>query len=279
VVGLSLANTQAGWAWEAPFVDILTLAWAPNAAILALPPGQTIATPGGRARLDASPLRASLRFGAGASLPLLAFSAEAGAVRVFAEDGWQAGADLLTTHVRRLDESTNPAHAYALYAEATAVELPQPLRALIDPLTVLAPVADSFVLDARATLDGPLDRTAVEGRYPGVEHLRLERAALRWGTLALEASGALTADARGRAEGRLDVRAENWRALLEALVRGGVIGREVAGALEFALAFLERPGAEGGIIEVPVSFGGGAAAIGPVTIGAAPRLRRLDSAP
>lgn len=279
VEGLHLANTRAGWAWESPFIDILMMAWEPHAAILALPPGQMIAVPGGRARLDATPLRASVRLGPAASLPLVALSAEAGTVRLTAENGWQGGADSLSLHLRRLDQSTNPGHAYAAYAEASAVQLPQPLRDLVDPLGVLAPVADSLVFDARASLDGPLDRRTVEGEAPGIHHLQLERVALRWGSLALEAAGTLRADSAGLAEGRLTLRAENWRELLAAFVRGGLIGRGTADALELALGFLERPGPAGGMIEVPVSFANGRTGIGPLTIGVAPRLRHVTGRP
>lgn len=273
VEGLQLANTRAGWAWDSPFIDILMMAWEPHAAILALPPGQMIAVPGGRARLDATPLRASVRLGPAASLPLVALSAEAGAVLLTADTGWQATADSLSLHLRRLDEATNPGHAYAAYAEASAVQLPQPLRDLVDPLGVLAPVADSLVLDARASLDGPLDRHAVEGSLPGIHQMHLNRLALRWGNLALQAAGSLRADADGLAEGRLTLQADNWRDLLAAVVRGGLISRSIANALELALGFLERRGPSGGSIDVPVSFANGRAAMGPLTIGPAPRLR------
>ena len=276
---LRLANPAAGWAWETSFLDILMLAWQPNAAVVALPPGQVVAVPGARARIDATPLRASIRFGPAISLPLEAFSAEAGAVRVVGDAGWQAEAETLAVHLRRLAAGSGPENSYAAFAEARAVRLPDPLRVLVDPAGVLAPVADSLLFDARAALDGPLDRRAVEMVPPGIVQLRLERLALRWGTLALEASGMLAADAQGLAEGQLDLRAENWRALLEAFVDSGLVNREIAGALEFALGFLERPRDGRSVIEVPLTMAGGAARIGPVTIGAAPRLRRATGAP
>ena len=276
---LRLANPAAGWAWETPFIDILMLAWQPNAAVVALPPGQIVAVPGERARVDASPLRASIRFGPAVSLPLEAFSAEAGAVRVSGDAGWQAEAETLAIHLRRLAPGSGPANSYAAFAEARSVRLPDPLRALVDPAGVLAPVADDLVIDARAALDRPLDRRSVETVPPGIETLSLEKLSLRWGTLALEASGSLTADAAGLAEGRLDLRAENWRALLEALVRGRVLSRDIAGALEFALGFLERSRDGRSVIEVPLTMAGGAARLGPVVIGSAPRLRRATAGP
>jgi hypothetical protein len=276
---LSLADPEQGWAWETPFVDILMLAWQPNAAILALPPGQTVAVPGARARLDAAPMRASVRFRPGLTMPLAQLSAEADALNLTGEAGWQAGADRLAAHLQARTEADAPPNGYRAFAEAVAVRLPPALRAIVDPAGALSPVADSLRVDARLAFDAPLDRRAVEDRMPGLRAVSIETAELRWGDLALRAAGSLTADAAGHAEGRLDVRAENWRAMLAAMVQAGLIGRDTAGALEFGLGLLSRERGGRSVIEVPLSFGSGVMRLGPVPIGTAPRLRTTEGAP
>lgn len=273
IVDLQLANPEDGWAWEVPFVDILTLSWDPTAAIVALPPRQEITLPAGRARLDAQPFRASVRADASPSLPLASFSGEAEGVRVAVDDNWFATAARVSAHLRRLDPRADPDNAYAVYAEALAIELPESLRALVDPRSVLPPVADRLSVDARVTLDAPLDRSALERETPQVQTIGLDRATVHWGPIMLQASGTVSADANGFAEGRLTVTAENWPALLQALVRGGLIGRDLSRTLEFALGFLERPGPSGPILQVPVRFADRVTMVGPVAVGAAPRLR------
>ena len=274
IEGLRLANPRAGWAWETPFLDILMMSWEPNAAIVALPPGQVLSLPGARARLDPEVMRASVRFVPGVALQVDRLSIEADALRLTGEQGWDAGAARLAAHLRARSEEAGPPNAYAAYAEAVGVQLPPGLRAIVDPAGVLAEVADRLVVDAQLALTGPLDRRAVEDAPPGIEQLSLRQAELRWGQLALRLAGSLSADAAGLAEGDLDLRAENWRQMLEAMVQGGLIGRDVAGALEFVLGFLARERGGVSVIEVPVSFGGGAMRIGPVVVGDAPRLRR-----
>lgn len=270
---LLLANPRAGWAWETPFLDIAMAAWQPNAAAVALPPEQVVAVPGARADVASRLMRASLHFRPGPSLEVAELSAETEDLAVDAQHGWQAGADRLAARVEALPQEAGPPNAYGVSLEADRVRLPPALREVVDPTGVLDPVADRLAVDARLALTAPLDRRAVEQTPPGIERLSLRLAELRWGALALRVSGALSADSAGLAEGDLELRAENWRQVLEAMVRAGLIGRDVADALGFALGFMARERGGVSVIEVPVRFGGGAMRIGPIVVGDAPRLR------
>jgi hypothetical protein len=269
---LALADPEAGWAWETPFLDVLMLSYRPNAAVAALPSGQTLAVPGARARLDGDLMRASLRFVPGPSLELARLSVEAEALRLTAEAGWIAEARKLAAHVLGSNPETAPEDSYDVYLEADSVRLPEPLRAAIDPTGALPAVFDRFLLDARAALEAPLDRRAVEDRPPGARLISLEALEARWGRMALRASGTLRADAQGYAEGEIDLRAENWREMLRAAQAAGAIPAELASALEFGLGLLAGLGGGGDALAAPLSFSGGQARIGPIPIGPAPRI-------
>jgi hypothetical protein len=270
---LALADPEAGWSWTTPFLDVLMLSYRPNAAVIALPSGQTLAAPGARATLDADRLRGSLRFQPDASLPVERLSIEADRPILTGDTGWVASAHGLAAHLRESNPETAPENGYDFHVEANAVRLPDPVRALIDPAGALPAVFDRFLVDARAAFDAPLDRYAVEDAFPGARAISLKALEARWGKLALRATGALRADAQGYAEGELTVRAENWRDMLRAAVDAGALPAELAGPLEFGLQLLAGLGG-GDDIEAPLIFSEGRIRLGPITIGRAPRIAR-----
>lgn len=269
IVEPALADPAAGWAWRAPFLDVLTLAYEPNAAIVAFPPEQSLAAPGARASLTSDRLRASIRFVPGPSLELTRVSM-VGEGMSLSGDGWRAGAANAEAHV----EAVRPAveNAYRLFFGAEAVTLPDGVRNRLDVAGALPAVAERLRVDAVATFDRALDRFALEDAPPGVRALSIRSLEARWGDLALTATGDLRADAEGYAEGSLDVRAENWRAMLRAAVAAGALDANAAGLIEGGLGLLARLSGDGDALSAPLSFSGGAARIGPVPIGEAPRL-------
>lgn len=268
---LALADPAEGWAWRTPFMDVLMLSYRPNAAVVALPSGQTLAVPGATATLDAETLRGSVRFVPGPSLALARLSVEAAAVALSGEAGWRAGAESFDAHVIESAPETAPENSYNLWFDAQGVRLPEPLLAAIDPAGALPETFDRLVIDARAALEAPLDRFAVEDGAPGARAISLKTLKARWGELALRATGSVEADAQGYAEGELTLRAENWRAMIRAAREAGALPGELASALEFGLGLLAGFG-DDDVIEAPLSFSGGYARIGPIRIGRAPRI-------
>jgi hypothetical protein len=269
---LALADPEAGWAWDAPFVDILTLSYAPTRAILALPPAQELSAPGARATLRSDRLMASASLAPGPALALRRVSLEGAGLRLEAPEGWSAAARSVQAHVAEAPERAGPDNAYALALSAEAVKLPAVWRARLDPTGALAEALDLLTLDARAAFDRPLDRSAVEDRPPRLEALSLGLLEARWGALALTASGRVAADAQGYAAGEITVRATRWREMLRAAVAAGALDRDLAGTIEAGLGLLALLSGDADAIEAPLSFSGGSARIGPVPLGAAPRL-------
>lgn len=269
---LALADPAAGWAWEAPFIDILMLSYAPTRAILALPPAQDLSVPGARATLRSDRLMASVNLAPGAALALRRVSLEGAGLRLDAPEGWAAAAQRIEAHVAEAPESAGPDNAYALALDAEAVKLPAVWRARLDPAGAMADALDRLKLDARAAFDRPLDRSAVEDRPPRLKALSLGSLEARWGALALTASGRVAADADGYAAGEIMLRATRWREMLRAAVAAGALDRDLAKTIEAGLGLLALLSGDADTIEAPLSFGGGFARIGPVPLGPAPRL-------
>jgi hypothetical protein len=269
---LSLADPDLGWAWEAPFLDVLMLSYAPTRAVLAAPPEQTVAVPGARATLRSDLLRASARLEPGPALALERVSLEGKALRLSGAEGWEAEAARLEAHVAEDPGPGAPPESYAVAATVEGLRLPAVWRDRVDPAGALAELVDRFTLDARAAFDRRLDRSAVEDRPPRLRAVSLTALEARWGALSLRASGRVAADARGYAEGELTVRATRWREMLRAAVAAGALDADVAAAVEGGLGLLALLGGDADAIEAPLRFSGGRTTIGPVPVGRAPRL-------
>lgn len=272
LTGLALADPGAGWAWSAPQLDIFMLSYAPNRAIVAFAPQQSLAVPGARAVLRSQDLRASVRFSPGPSLALTRLSLE-GRDLALEGEGWRAAVASLAAHVLQSAPASAPADSYDLYFAAEGVAPTQQLRDLIDPAGALPDLAQALRLDARLALDRPLDRFAVEDALPQIEAVSLTAFEAQWGALSLRANGLLRADAQGFAEGEITVQARNWREMLRAGVAAGALSADLGAALETGLGFLAMLGGDRNAIDAPLKFSGGYARLGPVPVGRAPRLR------
>ena len=88
---------------------------------------------------------------------------------------------------------------------------------------VLPPEIGTVGLDVTLAFDRPWDRPAIEGDNPVIEEVsRSATLTLTWGKLDLRGRGTLDVDAEGFAEGRLDLRARNWREMIDVAESAGV---------------------------------------------------------
>ena len=167
------------------------------------------------------------------------------------------------------------AHDVAFDAEGLA--LPRRWPDEIDAASVL-PRGDRDRWRSTRTLgfDRPWDRAGGRGREPARSR-RCASATPRstWGELDLRGKGALAVDAEGFAEGRIDLRARNWREMLDVAEAAGALGPGLAGALRRRA----RPGgaARRATATRSTCRSTSTAArtrLGPVPIGPAPRLAR-----
>ena len=107
-----------------------------------------------------------------------------------------------------------------------------------------------------------------------LEGVDIRDIALTWGRLDIRGRGSLAVDAEGFAEGRVELRARNWEDMLAVAESSGALNPTLAGALRGGLALLARLSGDRDALDVPLEFEGGVARLGPIPIGAAPRLAR-----
>ena len=271
VTGLSLADPEEGWSWTAPEFQFLSLSYQPHHVIAVWPGEQVIATPYDTLHVASARLRGSVVFEPNPRLALMRSAIEIEDMRIRSELGWEAriGEAMLAT---RQAEGERFAHDLSFVAEELA--LPRNWTEGIDVAGVLPEAIESLALDATLAFDRPWDRAAVEGEDPALEGVRIRDASIAWGSLDLRGQGALVADADGRAEGEIELRARNWREMIEIAENAGAVGSGIAGALRGGLDLIARLAGDENAITLPLDFEDGQTRLGPIPLGPAPRLAR-----
>ena len=81
-------------------------------------------------------------------------------------------------------------------------------------------------------------------------------------------------DAEGFAEGRIDLRARNWREMIALAESAGALDPTLAGAVRAGLDLIARFSGDRDAINVPLDFADGVTRLGPIVVGPAPVLAR-----
>jgi hypothetical protein len=152
--------------------------------------------------------------------------------------------------------------------------VPQAWTRVMDQDGVLPGIISAANIDATLAFDRAWDRIAVETGNPIIEQIRIRNASVEWGKVNLTGRGTLRVDAQGFAEGKIDLRAENWRELVDLAEDAGVIGSGIAGPLRAGLELMAALSGGGDALKLPLEFEGGETRLGPITIGTAPILVR-----
>jgi hypothetical protein len=263
-----IADPARGAAWSAPFVQVLALSYRPWHIIVAFPDMQLLTTAGRELQITSRAMRASVRVEPSTALALAEAVFEADAIEFGGAEGrLAAGRSVLAL---RADETRANGYQLALsvadlapdaagFAErAAAAQLP--------------PQVATMTADVDLLLTAPLDRTAQSSR-PEIAEARLASLRVVWGDLVLGASGTIAPDAAGFAAGTIELDIANWQRLVPALVAFGMVQQDFAPTLDrFLGALAAEGGGVDGNLRVPLRLDGGFMTLGPLPLGAAPRL-------
>ena len=247
--------------WQAPFVQVFALSYSPWKLIAAFPPEQRLDLAGQRMALATTRMRASLYLRPETALPLDRFDAVIEGASLRGDAGWALG--FASANASLIAQEGGARAALRLLDVV-------PDQALTGAVQDVLP-ATLQRIDFLADLDfeGPLAL-----RSPAtLQALRLQEAHLVWGDLRVTASGDLRPDAAGLAEGRVTLRVEGWQTGLAAAERAGLVPPQFQTALRSVLENLAAQSPEAGLLTLPLVMGQGRMMLGPLPLGAAPRLR------
>lgn len=184
----------------------------------------------------------------------------------FASDGgWAIGFKDVSATVNRLAA----VNSYSLEGRIDQLAPDPAFSRALSPIGLDSP-AKELTVDAVLVFDRPIDRHLGSGG-PELTAIHLGSVRLIWGEMALLATGKLTADAEGLAEGDITLDIVRPKEFLALAVAMGVLSAEQAGLLQKGLtAYADplRPDAA----RVPFTLTGGLIKLGPFPIGPALRL-------
>lgn len=257
-----LATPGGNWGWSAPFAQVFALSYKPWHLIAAVAPDQRLRTPSGDWTLQADHMQASLVLVPGADLTLDRFQLSTGALAL--EGAVRTGAESLSLASR---PTAGQALAHDIGLDIRAIAADPRLLALL-PAGLLPDHATVLRLDAVAAFAAPLDRHAATA-LPPLTGLTLRELRGEWGPIRAHVSGHLAPDARGLAQGQLDLRLEGAAAALELAIALGMVAPEARATWAGMVAAL-APG--GAALTLPLRLAGGRITLGPLPLGPAPRL-------
>ncbi len=268
ITGLELADPATGVAWSAPDFRILMDSHRPNRITAVWPESQIVASPFERITLTSGAMSAQVAFDPGTSLTLNAAEATLRDLHLVSTAGWQAALaeGTLTTTQAEAD------HHHDILFQASGLQPADALRGTLDPAGILPPTIETLHLDATLGFDAPWDRFAIERARPGMTAIELRQLQARWGQMDLRATGSLTVTPEGVPEGRITVRAENWRQMLDMARAAGLIPEALLPTAARALELLAGLSGTPDTLDAPLSFQRGYVSFGPIPLGPAPRL-------
>ncbi|SNS18595.1 DUF2125 domain-containing protein [Tropicimonas sediminicola] len=270
ITDITLANTEAGWVWNAPFVQILGLNYEKDHVILVWPDSMTLQTPRERIAIGGEELRGSLTFRPGPARELDEAVLVFRDLTLASDAGWTsavAEARLATRPV----ESESVAQQIGL--EITGLRPRAPMMQRMAERGLVPGTIETLSADLVVTFDRPWDRSALEQARPQPREIEVRNVAASWGQLELRVAGDLTVGPDGLASGDLLVKATNWEEILEVARESGALPDGIADTVESALRLVSGLAGSSSTLDIPVTLSDGRMRMGPVPLGAAPRLR------
>lgn len=267
---ISLADPGTGLAWRAPVFQILALSYKPHHVIAVWPQEQLLATPLGKYALASKDMRASLVLQPDSQLALERSTLTA-ADFVATPSGPQGPVriEAFSLAIERVEAG---ASTYRLGVAADGVQPAVSIARMIDPKGTLPDTLDALNADLTVTFDKPWNRSAIEEARPQPREIRIRLVQARWGQLELQLAGRVSVDMAGLPDGRITVKARNWRDILKLAMASGAIPQGLGSTLEDALGLISGLSGNPETLDIPLDFRNGRMLLGPVPLGPAPVL-------
>lgn len=265
----ALADPVSGAAWHGDWISFDSPAYWPGQQVLRFADtphylsyyDQTIV-------VQAQDLMAELYLKAGLALEIERLTLTAGRWEIEGEKGQVLAAQSLELAMVQQERP----ETYKIDVNATDFALGAGIRAMLQSSDSLPSEFQALELDMKVTFDRVWDRMSLEIQRPQPRQIDLKLAEIQWGELRLFATGDLTVDGLGIPTGDIAIKAENWRGMLQMAQASGAFPKQILDPAESVLGLLAGLGGNPNSLDIKLTFKNGSVAIGPLPIGAAPRI-------
>lgn len=269
IIGLTLADTEGGWVWSAPFFQILGLSYQPDHLILVWPGEMSLQTTEQRIALTGEDLKGSVTFHPGPSREVNSATLVFKGLALNSDAGWHSAA-------RELRLAARPgagAAQYEIALEAIGLRPGGGVVGLAAEAGLAPPEVELLKADLEVTFDRPWDRQAVEQARPQPRAVEIREIAGKWGAMELRIAGDLRMESDGQVSGDVMIKSTNWREMLDLAQDTGALPEALHGTVEAVLNLLSGLTGRADTLDIPLTFADGRTRIGPVPVGPAPVLR------
>jgi hypothetical protein len=265
-----LSDPKTGYGWDAEFAQVFSMTWKPWHLIFALPNEQHFTTPDDVVTVASKSMDGSVVFVPGTKLQVNRVVVEGADLAVTSRLGWVIKA-------AKAQMATRPFGAdgkgYEINLSVAGLTPDPGLMAALQGKSDLPASVEVVSFDVTAALSSPVYLNDA-GPDPQVLGMEIRDGQIRWGDLVVTTSGAVTEGADGLAEGRIDIHVENWRKMLPVAVAMGLITAEVAPTVENMMGLMAQQKGDGTALDLPLMLKAGRMSLGPIPLGAAPRMTR-----
>ncbi len=263
-----LADPETGAAWRA---DLLTLEspaiWPGAMTVRFAQTPQTLAYLDQTVSLTATDMLAELHLAPGSSLELERMALTSGPWTVNGAGPLMA-ADTLVVSMTQQDV----AETYDIEISADAFAPGEGLRGVLRGADQLPGTLETLRMEATVTFDKPWDRAALEEVRPQPRKIHLRLADAQWGQLRLQSAGELTMDDVGTPTGKIAIKADNWRDMLNMAEASGALSSSLRQSAETVLNLLAGLGGNPDALDLTLTFEDGFVSLGPLPLGPAPQI-------
>ena len=267
ITDLALRSPDLPLRWQTPFAQVFAMTWKPWHLIAALPTGQKITYQDQTLTLNSSQMMGDVMVHPDSDLTLREVVTQSRDLQLISNAGWQISAASLLASLR---EDPTAAHRYRLGLRLadllTDASLTPKLAA-----AGLPPKIDEGYLDAHVSLTAALDRSAAQ-RQPRPSEIDLDALRLIWGDLRLNATGRITADAMGYADGDIQIDLQGWQMLPPLLVSLGLVQPQMQQTMTTILQNLASQNGAPEDLTLTLVAKNGRMQLGPLPLGPAPLL-------
>lgn len=264
-----IVDEVSGTGWTAPFAQVFAMTWKPWHLIATLPQEQMLILPGQDVVVTSTLVQGSVVMVPGTDLVLDRTTVVGDGLALRSTAGWEISATSARFATRRAPDD---ALAHEIGVELTTVQPDAAFRMALQGQSDLPEQIDRLRLDAWVDLSAPVDRHVGETR-PAIEAVKLREALLSWGDLVISGRGEVVPAPDGRADGRIEIRVENWRKMVPVMVAAGLITPQVTETVTRAMQLLAEQDGTPDVLDVPLVFQQGRMTLGPIPLGPAPFLR------
>ena len=269
LTNIALADPDTGVAYDAPFLQIFALSYKPEHLIAVWPKTQTIGSPFGKADITSDDMRASLIVKKNAVLALEKSNFVTEKLLAKLENGETYGASKALIAIEQTPATQN---SYHFGIDLKDVILPQPKGIRLEA-GILPKTLEYARGDVTAVFDAPWDLNALQSLRPQPTNVTVKLVEAKWGQLELRLAGAFDVDAQGRANGKITIKAENWRDILTVSAATGAIPQQLVRPIEQGLSLLSGLSGNRNSLDLPLDLVAGQMKLGPIPIGPAPLFR------